>query len=88
MAGAQFYKLFTPLTNKIGMIEIKRKEGESVNAFLYRFTKKIQHSGVIKESKKKRFHDRVQNKRARKDSALYRIEKRLDTEKLKRLGKI
>lgn len=70
------------------MIEIKRKEGESVNAFLYRFTKKIQHSGVIKQSKKGRFHNRTQNERARKDSALYRLNKKLETEKLKRLGKI
>jgi ribosomal protein S21 len=70
------------------MIEVKRKEGESVNAFLYRFTKKIQHSGIVKESKKKRFHSRTQNKRGRKDSALYRINKKIETEKLKRLGKL
>ena len=70
------------------MIEIKRKEGESVNAFLYRFTKKIQRSGIIKEAKKKRFHDRSQNTRARKESALYRIAKKVETEKLKRWGKI
>lgn len=70
------------------MIEIKKKEGESVNAFLYRFTKKIQRSGVIKEAKKRRFQDRLPNTRARKDSALYRIAKKLDTEKQKRLGKI
>jgi ribosomal protein S21 len=70
------------------MIEIKRKEGESINAFLYRFTKKIQRSGIIKESKKKRFHGRGQNERGRKESALYRINKKIETEKLKRWGKI
>ncbi len=70
------------------MIEIKRKEGESVNAFLYRFTKKIQRSGVIKQAKKGRFHNRIQNTRARKESALYRLNKKIETEKLKKLGKI
>ena len=70
------------------MIEVKRKEGESPNAFLYRFTKKIQQSGVLKEAKKKRTYSRVVNKRARKDSALYRIAKRIDMEHLKKLGKM
>jgi small subunit ribosomal protein S21 len=70
------------------MIEVKRKEGESVNAFLYRFTKKVQRSGIIKEAKKKRFWDRPQNERARKESALYRLAKRAEIERLKRLGKI
>ncbi len=70
------------------MIEIKKKEGESVNAFLFRFTKKIQRSGIIKQSKKTRYHDRNQNVRARKESALYRLNKKKETNRLKRLGKI
>ena len=70
------------------MIEIKKKEGESVNAFLYRFTKKIQQSGIIKEAKKKRFSSRKKNKRAIKDSAIYRSEKRVSLEKQRRYGKI
>jgi len=69
------------------MIEIKRKEGESANAFLYRFTRKIQQSGVIKEAKKRRYTTRTQNKRARKESALYRDEKRREVERLRKLGK-
>jgi len=70
------------------MIEIKKKEGESVNALLYRFNKKVQRSGIIKEAKKKRFSDRVPNERARKESALYRLAKKKEIERLKRLGKI
>jgi ribosomal protein S21 len=69
------------------MIEIKRKEGESPNAFLYRFTKKMQQSGVLKEAKKKRFHSRATNKRARKESAQYRAEKRVEIERQKKFGK-
>jgi ribosomal protein S21 len=70
------------------MIEIKRKEGESVSAFLYRFTKKIQRSGIIKQAKRGRFYRRIQNTRARKESALYRLNKKIETEKFKKLGKI
>jgi ribosomal protein S21 len=69
------------------MIEIKRKEGESVNAFLYRFTKKMQQSGVLKEAKKRRFRSRDVNKHGQKASALYRLEKRKEMERLKKLGK-
>ena len=69
------------------MIEIKRKEGESPNAFLYRFTKKVQQSGVLKESKKKRFHTRPENKHARKQSAIYRSVKKVEITRLKKIGK-
>jgi len=69
------------------MIEIKKKEGESSNAFLYRFTKKIQQSGIIKEAKKKRFSSRKENKRAIKDSAIYRSEKKIALEQQRKLGK-
>ncbi len=70
------------------MIEVKRKEGESPNAFLYRFTKKIQQSGVLKEAKKKRTYSRVVNKRGRKDSALYRLDKHTEMERARKLGKM
>ncbi|MBP6855891.1 MAG: 30S ribosomal protein S21 [Candidatus Pacebacteria bacterium] len=69
------------------MIEIKRKEGESVNAFLYRFSKKIQQAGILKESKKRRFKKRSPNRRAMRDSALFRSSKKSEIEKQKKLGK-
>lgn len=69
------------------MIEIKRKEGESSNAFLYRFTKKIQQAGILKEAKKKRFSSRSQNKYARKRSALYRSAKKAEITRAKKAGK-
>jgi len=69
------------------VIEVKRKEGESVSSFLYRFTKKIQRSGVLKEAKKKRFKQRERNKRAKKDSAVYRYHKKAEISKLMKLGR-
>jgi len=68
------------------MIEVKKKEGESVNAFLFRFTKKIQQSGVLKESKKRRFAKRAENKHGRKRSAMYRSERKKEVEHARRLG--
>jgi len=69
------------------VIEVKRKEGESANAFIYRFTKKMQQSGVLKESKRRRFHTRATNKRGRRDSTLYRIAKKKEMEQQKKIGK-
>ncbi|MDI6820706.1 MAG: 30S ribosomal protein S21 [Patescibacteria group bacterium] len=57
-------------------IEIKKKEGENLNSFLYRFNKKIQHSGLVKEVKRRQFKKRVVNKTKRRLAALYRLQKK------------
>jgi len=68
-------------------IQIKRREGESASSFLYRFTKKIQHSGVLREAKKRRFKHRNINKNKRKSSALYKSQKMREVLAAKKLGK-
>lgn len=57
-----------------------------MNALLYRFSKKIQHSGVLREAKKRRFYHRNINRNKRRVSALYRVEKALEIQKTKKLG--
>jgi ribosomal protein S21 len=69
------------------MIEIKRKEGESANSFMYRFTKKIQQSGVLKESKRRRVYKRPTNKAGKRASATYRAGKKKEIERQRKLGK-
>lgn len=64
----------------------KRKEGETTGSFLYRFSKKIQHSGILREAKKRRFHHRKPSRIKRRLSAIYRDDKRKETEKNKKLG--
>lgn len=60
-------------------MHLKRREGEPVNAFLYRFSKKVRRSGVLIEAKKRRFQSRSISKTKRKASALYRAEKRKES---------
>ena len=67
-------------------IEVRKKEGENVNALLYRFNKKMKESGVMKTVKKKRFTTRAQNKGKRRLAALYREEKGKELRKQKKLG--
>ena len=68
------------------MVEVRKKEGESVNSLVYRFTKKVQQSGVLKEAKRRRFFKRPENKLKIKLSALHREGKRREMEKAKKMG--
>ncbi|MEK7568344.1 MAG: 30S ribosomal protein S21 [Patescibacteria group bacterium] len=65
-------------------MHLKRREGEPVNAFLYRFSKKVRRSGVLIEAKKRRFQDRSVSKTKRKASALYRTKKKEEAVKTKK----
>lgn len=68
------------------MVKVTKKEGESSSALLFRFTKKVKQSGVLKESKKRRFKERPQNKRKKRLSALYREKKKAEISRLKKMG--
>jgi len=65
---------------------VKKKEGESGNSLIYRFTKRIQQSGVLRESKKRRFTSRRPNATKIKESKLYRLGKTAEIERSRRLG--
>jgi len=65
---------------------IKRKEGESVSSLLYRFSKRVQQSGILREAKKRKRHERPVSRVKRKLSALHRVAKKKETERLKKLG--
>lgn len=67
-------------------IEAKRKEGENINALLYRFNKKLKQSGVLKEAKKRRFSSRGVNKNKRRSGALYRATKAQAVKRTKKLA--
>lgn len=68
------------------MISVKKRKGESSNSLMYRFNKKMRQSGVVKESRSRRFTTRKTSKTKRRQSALHREEKKLDYLKKKKLG--
>lgn len=68
------------------MIEVRRKEGEPANALLFRFSKRVKRSGILKEANKRRFYHRITNSRHRKLSALHREGRRKEVERLRKLG--
>lgn len=68
------------------MIEIRKKENEAPSSLLYRFTKKVQQGGVLKEAKSRRFRHRPENRLKRKLGAIYRFQKQEEVKKAKKLG--
>lgn len=68
------------------IVHIQKREGESPMSLLYRFTKKVQQSGVLKEARKRRFHHRTVNKTKRRSSALHRETKKREIEHAKKMG--
>ncbi len=68
-------------------IEVTKKEGENAGSFLFRFTKRVRQSGIMKESKKRRFSARPENKGKRRKRALYRMEMEHTLEKKKKYGR-
>ncbi len=67
-------------------MELKRREGETISAFLYRFSKKVQRSGILTEAKKRKFKHRPASKYKRHLSALHREQKKKEIEKARKMG--
>lgn len=68
------------------MISVNKRDGESSNALIFRFTKKVRRSGLLQEVRKRRFKDRPVTKRVRKISAIYKSAKKEEVARLKKLG--
>jgi len=67
-------------------MEVRKREGESASSLIYRFTKKTQQSGVLKEAKKRRFRARPVSRVKRRLSALHRAQKKAEFARAKKLG--
>lgn len=67
-------------------VKVMKKEGESSAAMMYRFTKKIQQGGILKEAKKRRFYERPKNRNKRRVLALKRETKKAEVQYKKRWG--
>ncbi|KKP92015.1 MAG: 30S ribosomal protein S21 [Parcubacteria group bacterium GW2011_GWA2_36_10] len=72
----------------IQVLEVKRKDNESFENMVRRFTKKTIQSGKILQAKKVRFYSKDSSKRKQKESALRRLDMSGKVEYLKRIGKL
>jgi ribosomal protein S21 len=69
------------------MVEFKRKKGETFEAFLRRFNKRLQQSGTLYDARKNRYHKKDKNERAKRKSALIGLDLRHKKEYERRTGK-
>lgn len=70
------------------MLEVKKKDGESFESLLRRFTRKTIQSGKILQAKKIRFRQKPKTRRELKESALRKEEVRKERDYLKRIGRL
>lgn len=70
------------------MIEVKRKENESVGSLLRRFSKKVQQSGLLIQARNSRFKEKSKSRTERRKSALRRNQLVVEKERLRKLGKL
>ncbi len=68
------------------MIKMVKKERESDESLIRRFTRKVQQSGVLKQVRSKRFYKKAANKETLRSNAIYRATMHKEVERLKKMG--
>jgi ribosomal protein S21 len=69
-------------------IELKRNPNENGLSLIRRFSRKMQESGIIPQVKGQRYAVRPISKLAEKNMKVRRLARRVEVEKLKKLGKM
>lgn len=69
------------------MIEVKRKNNESTENLIRRFSRRVQQSRVLMRARKVRFREEKKSKEERRKEALYKVKIRKEIDKFKKLGK-
>lgn len=70
------------------MAEVKRKKGETFESLMRRFSKKVQQSGRLIQSRKIRFFEAKKNRTRVRAAASRRAEINSKREYLKKIGKL
>jgi ribosomal protein S21 len=67
-------------------LETKKKEKESTQGLIRRFSKGIKKSGILKEARKRRFFKKPLSDRAKKEAAIRRNRLREEYNRKEKLG--
>jgi ribosomal protein S21 len=70
------------------VINVEKKEGESNDSMMRRFTRKVQSSGTLIRKKKGQYRQKEPNKRARRISAIRRTKAQQERAYLIKIGKL
>ena len=69
------------------MIEVRKKEKETSESLIRRFSRRVQQSGVLVRARRTRFKNEEKSKTEKRQEALYKVKIRKEINKLKKLGK-
>lgn len=69
------------------MIEVKKKDRESSESLIRRFSRRVQQSGVLVRARRVRFKADEKSKRELREGAMYKVEVRKLVGRLKKMGK-
>jgi hypothetical protein len=69
------------------MIEVKKKDRESSESLIRRFSRRVQQSGVLMQARRSRFRLDEKSKREMRAGALYKAKVKKIVGKLKKMGK-
>jgi len=72
---------------KATVVSIDAKQNEQPLSVLRRFSRKMTESGILRSVRARRYHARPESAYKEKKSALTRIDRRRDRERLQKLGK-
>ncbi len=68
------------------MVEVRKKDNETSESLIRRFTRAIQQSKVLPKVRNQRFFTKKKSKRVLKQNALYRVKVGKEADRLKRMG--
>ena len=70
------------------MVEVRKRDNESTDSLLRRFSRKVQQSGVLLQARKIRFHTRKKGRRKMKEDAIRKAGLQAERDRLIKLGEI
>ena len=69
------------------MIEVKKKERETAESLIRRFTRRVQQSRVLMRARKTRFRLKEKSRTKKREEALYKVRIRKEIDRMKKMGK-
>ncbi|MCI0471291.1 MAG: 30S ribosomal protein S21 [Candidatus Aminicenantes bacterium] len=69
------------------MVQVKKKERETSESLIRRFSRRVQQSGVLLTARRSRFYAKPKSRRQVRESAQYRAKVKKEVDKLKKIGK-
>ncbi|HLD25812.1 MAG TPA: 30S ribosomal protein S21 [Candidatus Andersenbacteria bacterium] len=70
------------------MVEVRKRDNESTDSLLRRFSRKVQQSGVLLQARKVRFFERKKGRRKLREEAMRRSALQAERERLIKLGEL